>query len=97
MLHCRSCGNWVAQLSDQISINESVTHAFANPNGRVFEISCFSQAPGCLPASLTSSEFSWFRGYEWQVGVCNRCGHHLGWIFLNSDHRFFGLIIDHIK
>jgi len=69
-------------------------HTFANPHGYLFEIGCFGDAWGCAPASPPSSEFSWFKGYLWKIGVCRGCSTHLGWVFLSDVHRFFGLILD---
>lgn len=91
---CRNCYNLVTEPSHQIQVNDAFTHTFANPHGHVFEIGCFSQAPGCVTASPASSEFTWFKGYQWKIGICTQCAVHLGWIFTSESHRFFGLIMD---
>jgi len=98
---CRNCHSHITKPACQIQVDGGFCHAFANPHGHVFEIGCFDSAPGCAPASPASSEFSWFRGYSWKIGVCRDCETHIGWIFIpdqtGSDlekFRFFGLILD---
>ena len=103
---CAFCNNHVTDPSRQIAVNNSFYHAFANPYGYVFEIGCFSDAKGCVPISMSSTEFSWFMGYSWKIGFCNYCSTHLGWIFSSESHnlkvtrnpmvtrKFFGLILE---
>lgn len=93
---CSNCLNPVASPDDQIIVNQSFRHTFANPHGYVYEVGCFSRAGGCRPGSTPSGEFSWFPGYVWQVGVCKGCSIHLGWKFSSATDSFFGLIIDHL-
>lgn len=91
---CAFCNNHVTDPFKQIMKDDSWYHTFANPYGCVFEIGCFSRAKGCISASASSNEFSWFPGFSWQVGVCNYCATHLGWIFSSESSKFFGLIIE---
>ncbi|MDA3788539.1 MAG: cereblon family protein [Desulfobacula sp.] len=91
---CRNCNFHITRPSCQINMDGAFCHTFANPHGHVFEIGCFDSAPGCAPASPSSSEFSWFRGYDWKIGVCRDCETHLGWIFNSDQYRFFGLILE---
>ncbi len=91
---CRSCQSLVSAPEFQIEVNHGFSHTFANPLGHVFEIGCFSQARGCVAASSRSNEFSWFPGYDWQIGICRSCQAHLGWIFSGNMEKFFGLILD---
>jgi len=99
---CAFCNNHITNPSRQIVINNSFHHAFVNPHGYVFEIGCFSDAKGCRSASTASTEFSWFIGYSWKIGICNYCSTQLGWIFssesniLKGTHKFFGLILEKI-
>ncbi len=96
-LLCRGCRFAVTKESWAIQINQAHRHTFANPHGIVFEIRCFSQAPGCAPVSRPSLEFSWFSGFSWQIVVCRRCQMHLGWRFYQAEgFHFFGLITDHL-
>ena len=91
---CRACRAHVTDPSCQIQIDQSFCHTFANPHGHVFEIGCFDRAIGCIPASPAYSEFSWFPGYHWKIGVCRNCASHLGWIFRSDQDQFWGLILD---
>ncbi len=93
---CASCYYKITEPSEQISVNDSFVHIFANPYGHIFEIGCFSKASGCRTASLPSNEFSWFSGYEWQIGICRYCSNHLGWLFLSESKSFYGLILERI-
>lgn len=97
---CRNCRNAVTKPEFRISVANGFSHTFANPAGHVFEIGCFSRADGCTAASPPSSEFSWFKGYVWHVGICRHCQAQLGWIFSSSTGTgragFFGLILDQL-
>jgi hypothetical protein len=94
---CRTCGQAVTDPEQQMTMDGGFVHAFANPLGQVFEIGCFRQAPGCAAASAASTDFTWFAGYAWQVGICVSCAGHLGWIFIAGSHRFFGLILERLR
>ncbi|MCP4022648.1 MAG: hypothetical protein GY729_12465 [Desulfobacteraceae bacterium] len=91
---CAVCSHKISDMSKQIIVNNAHEHTFANPHGIVFQIGCYSDANGCIPASIPSSEFSWFPGYTWRIGICRSCSAHLGWIFLSDNDAFYGLIID---
>ncbi|MEH0022890.1 MAG: cereblon family protein [Desulfobacter sp.] len=95
---CRNCHLHITWPEFQIEVNQGFSHTFANPQGHVFEIGCFSTAAGCVKASAPSSEFSWFNGYVWSVGICRGCQTQLGWIFSSTEGktpaRFFGLILE---
>ncbi len=94
---CRQCANMVTDPNQGTWINGSHRHTFANPIGVVYEIGCFSEAPGCRPVGPASDEFTWFAGYLWRVSICSKCLTHLGWQFLSSaGHGFFGLIFDRL-
>ncbi|MGB5984318.1 MAG: cereblon family protein, partial [Desulfobacterales bacterium] len=76
-------------------------HTFANPHGRVFEIGCFRDAPGCRVQGPALTEFSWFSGYAWRIALCGGCLSHLGWRFQGAPSGipgpgFFGLILNHL-
>ena len=97
---CRLCNNAVTRPFHRIIVDNSFSHAFANPHGHVFEIGCFSKAEGCVSVSDSSSEFTWFPGYSWKIGACTGCAAHLGWVFSldnpGSDNLtyFYALILD---
>ena len=97
---CRICSSTITRPFHRIMVNKSFSHAFANPQGDVFEIGCFTKAEGCIPVSDSSSEFTWFPGYSWKIGACTGCAAHLGWVFSldnpgsKSLNHFYGLILD---
>ncbi|MCP4744638.1 MAG: hypothetical protein GY874_00625 [Desulfobacteraceae bacterium] len=91
---CKQCGQELAKPTERADVNGSHRHSFANPNGIIFEIGCFSIVRGCRKYGVPSAEFTWFPGYAWQVIVCAKCLSHLGWLFLSRQSgHFFGLIL----
>lgn len=97
-LRCRACGAAVTAKNQRIAVNGRHDHVFFNPHGHVFEIGCFARAPGALSASPSSSDFSWFPGFAWQVAACAACRVHLGWHFQGERNSgFFGLILDRLS
>ena len=93
-IFCIYCNNLITNHHNQIMINKSYKHIFANPHGIVFEIGCFKEAVGCTVYQESSNEFSWFSSYRWSIALCNKCSSHLGWLFSSNSNSFFGLIIE---
>ena len=96
-IYCRACGGAVTARDQKIAVHGSHTHTFFNPAGVVFELGCFSAAPGCHSAGVASSEFTWFAGYVWRFTLCRQCNSHLGWVFEMADSSFWGLILANLK
>ncbi|THB64139.1 MAG: hypothetical protein D6E12_15495 [Desulfovibrio sp.] len=93
-LACHLCLNPITRQGNRIAVNGQHQHNFFNPHGLVFEIGCFSAAPGCVIQGAPSFEFTWFPGHAWQVALCSRCLNHLGWQFTGpGGSQFFGLIV----
>ena len=90
---CRNCGQVITTVASVSSPDGSRTHTFFNPAGIVYEIICFSTAPGCLVQGPASSEFCWFAGFTWRLAFCGNCLTHLGWFYESRDSSFFGLIL----
>lgn len=76
-------------------MNGAHRHTLCNPHGLVFEIGCFTEAPGCATVGGASEFFSWFPGYAWRIAVCRGCTAHLGWAY-GSGPAFWGLISDRL-
>jgi hypothetical protein len=96
-LCCVKCGEPITHEDQRIAIQSSHRHTFTNPHGLVFQIGCFSDAPGCAQIGKTTQEWTWFSGYAWQVALCRSCGIHLGWRYRSSDgDGFHGLILDRL-
>jgi hypothetical protein len=93
-LFCRTCSTRITDQDQAVAINGRHQHAFFNPAGIAFEIRCFLSAPGVVVHGPSSSDFSWFPAYCWQIVLCSTCQTHLGWHFVSALHasRFFGLI-----
>lgn len=93
VLICRSCNHKITSEDRKIEISGSHRHTFFNPAGIVYELGCFSNAPGCAVLGELSAEFSWFPGFLWKVALCSKCGVHMGWQFQSGDLYFYGLIL----
>ena len=96
-LLCRTCGQPVTRLRDRISVGGQHVHALFNPSGILFEVACFSQAPGCRFEGEFTHVFTWFAGYAWRFAMCRRCAAHLGWEYLGADGGFAGLIMAELR
>lgn len=99
-LVCAACGHVIAPADARTEVGGAHRHTFVNPQGHVFEIGCFAQAPGCASLGDASEFFSWFPGYAWRVGICRGCGVHLGWSFAvppGPAPDFHGLILERLR
>ena len=94
-LFCTFCKSHITDLDAVISINGAQSHTFSNPAGFIYSINCFQSAPGCQTAGESSSEYTWFSGYEWQIAICHSCREQLGWLFSNGQ-QFYALIADRL-
>lgn len=97
-LLCAACGLAITTVAQRMIFAGSHLHTFFNPFGQLYEIGCFTCAPGASPEGPPSVEFSWFSGYAWQVAICVRCQVHLGWRFIavNGNSGFYGLIVERL-
>jgi hypothetical protein len=95
-VYCRACAGFVALSQARLSVNGAQEHSFVNPEGLMFRIGCFAEAPGLSPLGEPSSHWTWFTGFSWQAGVCAGCGTHLGWSYRNASLRFVALILDRV-
>jgi len=67
--------DWVLEAASQGPL------VFANPHGRFFELLLVTHVVGGIFDRHATSEFTWFAGYAWRVGVCADCRAHIGWHF----------------
>lgn len=94
-LRCAVCKAPVTRRAWRLAVAGKDAHVFFNPDGWLFELVCYSAAPGCRCAGKGISEFTWFPGYSWRVALCRKCRAHLGWEYANaSGERFYGLIVE---
>ena len=97
LILCRNCGHAITHPDEQTERDGAYHHTFANPHGIVYEIGCFQTADGCGTTGPATGEFTWFKGYRWQVAICRACLVHMGWLFVSeSSDRFHGLILDQL-
>lgn len=89
---CRACRSMITTGREAVSINAGHYHTFFNPAGIVYEIRCFSRAPGAVIHGEPTTDFTWFEGYAWQYCLCAHCLVHLGWFFSSDAGSFYGLI-----
>jgi len=95
-LACHRCLSPITDGSLRIAVGGAHAHRFVNPHGIEFHIGCFAAAPGCTGFGASSTYWSWFPGFAWQVELCAACGEHLGWVFRSADAVFHGLIQDRL-
>lgn len=93
-LYCKACRHLVTRGRWRIGVNGAHEHTVFNPAGHVFTIGCFKEAPGVDAAGPPSDDFTWFKGYGWQIALCRGCNVHIGWQYTGSKGPgvFFGLI-----
>jgi uncharacterized protein (DUF427 family) len=93
---CRACGTTIAEEQDLITIAGSGPQVYVNPHGILFEILTVGNATNLFGIGESTTTFTWFAGYAWQVVVCASCTTHIGWVYdavTDSDpQRFYGLI-----
>jgi len=92
-LLCAACRLPVTDPDQRIAMLGAHAHSCVNPHGLTFHIGCFRAAPGCAAVGAATTEHTWFPGYAWRIGVCARCGTHLGWRFEGQNGGFYGLIV----
>lgn len=90
-LICARCEEPVTKVSEKVNIFGRHDHAF-HLYGEMVRLGCFGNAPGCMGVQGISNGYSWFRGYSWQIQVCNTCYTQLGWKYMSGNDRFYGLM-----
>ena len=96
-LLCAHCEHPITAHADKIEKKGSHDHYFVNPTGRDFHVGCFSRADGCATGGPTTDEWTWFPGYTWQLGHCQECTRHIGWLYRSKTDSFHGLILDCLR
>jgi hypothetical protein len=92
-LRCAICDHRITDRAHRSERNGAHEHTFVNPGGFLFRIGCFVAAAGCKHVGDTSTAFSWFPGWTWQIAICGGCRAHVGWIFRSGGEQFHGLIL----
>ncbi len=95
---CKVCQNVITSSENRIEVRGQHRYVFRNPSRFVFEIGCFSAAPGCVKKGTPSSEYTWFKGYSWNFVLCSSCQMHLGWFYQSAEEGgFYGLILENLE
>jgi hypothetical protein len=94
---CALCDHQVTSAAEEREVNNAFEHTLANPHGFFYTFGCFAEAPGCVREPESSTDFSWFAGYSWQIAHCAGCDCHLGWCFEAADDGFWGLILNRLE
>ncbi len=94
---CRNCRKKITSHRYIIEMDGRHQHTFANPEGVMFTIGCFSDAEGCVNRGTPTLEFTWFTGFSWRFSLCANCFMHLGWFYRSrTGNAFYGLILSHL-
>jgi len=92
-LCCANCLAFITEPDSMLKIQGSHQHTCTNPAQRTFTLGCFGDAPGCTHTGVPTDDHTWFAGYRWCIALCRQCKNHLGWSFLGTGNRFYGLIL----
>ena len=97
-VRCAACRHVLTTRAARIRVRGAHAHTFKNPAAIDFLIGCYGSAPGCRGMGETSSVWTWFPGFSWQIALCGSCVEHVGWLFARADteKRFVALILDRI-
>ncbi|MDX2440403.1 MAG: cereblon family protein [Desulfobacterales bacterium] len=95
-LICSNCDHTVTTVSQRTEIWGCHEYTFGNL-GYPVRLGCFSEAPGCIGVENISHGYSWFKGYAWQIQLCQNCYFQLGWKYMSQENSFFGLIFGALK
>lgn len=96
MLRCRRCDHAITPAAARVSRAGAHVHTRINPDGWVYQLGCFAEAPGCVTTGPATTEHTWFVGHAWRVALCAACGEHLGWRFEAAADAFWGLILERL-
>jgi hypothetical protein len=94
LILCKFCGNHITSPKEIIEIGDNHSHTFSNPAGKTFIIGCFLTAIGCLNYGDSTTEYTWFPGFNWCYALCSGCHSHIGWFYKSNKNSFYGLILN---
>ena len=95
---CAECSQGITGDSERIEVNGAHEHTFINPSGIIFHIGCFARVFETKISGSATEQWCWFKGYNWRIVCCARCGTHLGWVYMaHGEIRFFGLIFNRLS
>ncbi|MCC6624866.1 MAG: hypothetical protein IT385_26695 [Deltaproteobacteria bacterium] len=95
-IRCAACRHPITTREAGIVVDGRHDHRCVNPHGVIFDIGCYTNAPGLVVVGEPEAFFSWFPGTTWQIGLCVGCHAHLGWLFVGRERPFVALVLDRI-
>ncbi|GAB6906546.1 hypothetical protein DESC_780310 [Desulfosarcina cetonica] len=95
-LVCAACGHPVTKVSDKIDVRGRHAYRFTNL-GYPIQLGCYGNASGSIGTGRISNGYSWFRGYAWEIQLCNHCYTQVGWKYMNAETHFYGLVFKMLR
>ncbi|CAA0093962.1 Uncharacterised protein [Zhongshania aliphaticivorans] len=90
---CRNCNQPITANHYRTRVHDQHHHRFVNPNGVIYDVCCFTAAPGSIINGAATALHCWFQDYRWQFAHCEHCAEQLGWYYENdTNESFFALI-----
>jgi hypothetical protein len=95
-LVCAKCRHLITTVAEKVEVRGRHDHAFVL-YGDIIQLGCYRKAPGSIGVERISNGYSWFRGYSWQIQVCEACFTQLGWKYMSQDDSFYGLMFKMLR
>lgn len=95
-LICAACDHPITTVFEKTKIHGRHDHGFRY-YGDIVRLGCFKNAEGCIGVQGISHGYSWFRGYAWQIQVCENCYTQLGWKYMSEEDSFYGLVFKTLR
>ena len=90
-LVCAACGHPITKVAEKIEVRGKHDYGFTNL-GYPIVLGCYRHAPGCVGINRVSHGYSWFRGYAWDIQLCENCHTQVGWKYMGPKDIFYGLV-----
>ena len=96
VLICAACDHSITTVFEKTKVRGRHDHGFRY-YGHIVRLGCFRNAEGCIGVQGVSHGYSWFRGYSWQIQVCENCYTQLGWKYMSEEDSFYGLVFKTLR
>jgi hypothetical protein len=90
-LVCAACGHPITKVAEKVDVRGRHNYGFTNL-GYLVQLGCYRNAPGCVGINRVSNGYSWFRGYAWDIQLCENCYTQVGWKYMGPEDSFYGLV-----
>ncbi len=95
-LVCAACGHPITKVAEKVDIRGRHDYGFTNL-GYLVRLGCYRNAPGCVGINRVSHGYSWFRGYAWDIQLCEKCYTQVGWKYMGPEDSFYGLVFKMLR